>query len=72
VIIVIYVIWASCWIMFAEALFFLFSAGKIMIQGIEKDQFMVLVGKDAWFLDKFYRFSPKRAIDFIVKKMGGR
>jgi len=43
-----------------------------MIQGIEKDQFMVLVGKDAWFLDKFYRFSPKRAIDFIVKKMGGR
>ena len=48
------------------------EAARIMIQGIEKDQFRVLVGKDAWFIDKFYRFSPKRAIDFIVKKMGGR
>jgi len=46
--------------------------GKIVIQSIEKDQFRVLVGKDVWFLDKLYRFSPKRAIDFIVKKMGGR
>jgi len=28
-----------------------------------------MVGKDARFLDLFYRFSPKRAVDFIRKKM---
>tara|TARA_Y100001972_G_C7658793_1_gene332015 strand:+ start:1723 stop:2526 length:804 start_codon:yes stop_codon:yes gene_type:complete len=47
------------------------KAASIIIEGIEKDKFRVLVGSDASFLDKFYRLNPKRAVDFIVKKMGG-
>ncbi|MBV6640308.1 MAG: SDR family NAD(P)-dependent oxidoreductase [Cyclobacteriaceae bacterium] len=47
------------------------KAASIIIEGIEKEKFRVLVGSDASFLDKFYRLSPKRAVDFIVKKMGG-
>lgn len=46
-------------------------AASIIIEGIEKDKFRVLVGSDASFLDKFYRLSPKRAVDFIVKKISG-
>ncbi len=46
------------------------KAAEIMIKAIEKNQYRVLVGKDARFLDLFYRFSPKRAVRFIVKKMG--
>lgn len=46
------------------------KAAAIMIDAIEKNKFRVLVGKDASFLDKFYRFSPERAVKFIVKKMG--
>jgi short-subunit dehydrogenase len=48
------------------------DAARIMIEGIEKDKFRVLVGKDARFLDAFYRLSPERAVKFIVKKMGSR
>ena len=44
-------------------------AAEIMIDGIEKSKFRVLVGKDASFLDKFYRLSPARAVRFIVNKM---
>ena len=33
-------------------------------------KYRVLAGSDAKFLDLFYRFSPERAIRFIVKKMG--
>jgi len=47
------------------------KAAAIMLQGMESDAFRVLVGRDAGFLDKFYRLSPRRAIDFIVKKMSG-
>lgn len=46
------------------------QAAEIMISGIEKDKFRILVGKDASFLDKFYRLSPEKAVRFIVKKMG--
>jgi len=45
------------------------EAARIIINGIEKNKFRVLVGKDAQFLDLFYRFSPERAVNFIVKKM---
>ena len=47
------------------------EAATLIISGIEKEKFRVLVGSDARFLDLFYRFSPRRAVDFIVKKMGG-
>jgi hypothetical protein len=40
-----------------------------MIDGIEKNKFRVLVGKDATMLDYLYRFNPKMAVDLIVKKM---
>jgi len=47
------------------------EAAAIMIKAIEKTKFRVTVGSDAGMLDIFYRISPKRAIDMIVKKMGG-
>ena len=46
------------------------KAAAIMIRGIEKNKFRVLVGKDARMLDVFYRIAPRRAVDFIVKQMG--
>ncbi|TNE70745.1 SDR family NAD(P)-dependent oxidoreductase [bacterium] len=46
------------------------KAAAIMISAIEKNAFRVMVGSDAQFLDKLYRFNPKYAVDFIVKKMG--
>ncbi len=45
------------------------QAARIIINGIEKNKFRVLVGKDASFLDLFYRISPEKAVNFIVKKM---
>lgn len=45
------------------------KAAAIMIDGIEKNKFRVLVGKDATMLDMLYRFNPKMAVDLIVKKM---
>ena len=46
------------------------KAAEIMVNGIEKKKYRVMVGKDARFLDLFYRFSPERAVRFIVKQMG--
>ena len=46
------------------------KAATMMIRAIEQNKFRVMVGKDAGFLDKFYRISPKRAVHFIVKQMG--
>lgn len=48
------------------------DAATIMINAIEKNKFRVMVGKDAKFLDLFYRFFPRRAVNFIVKKMGSK
>lgn len=45
------------------------KAAEIMIDAIEKDKFRALVGNDAKMLDLFYRFSPRRAVDFITKQM---
>lgn len=45
------------------------EAAKIIIEGMENDEYRVLVGKDATFLDRFSRFSPKRAAAFIANKM---
>lgn len=48
------------------------KAAEIIIAGLEKEKFRIVVGKDARFLDIFYRFSPKMAIDFITKQMKKR
>ncbi len=47
------------------------KAAAIIIGGMEKDSFRVLVGRDAKFLDFFYRLSPKAAAGFINKMMKG-
>jgi short-subunit dehydrogenase len=46
-------------------------AAQIIIDGMEKDNYRVLVGKDATFMDLIYRLNPKRAANFINKKMQG-
>lgn len=51
------------------------SAGKAaeqILAGIERNQFRVVVGKDAKFLDWLYRFNPRYATHFIQKKMKAR
>ena len=45
------------------------EAAQIIVNGMEKNRFRILVGKDASFLDKLYRFAPKYATNFIRKKM---
>lgn len=45
------------------------EAAAIIINGIENDEYRVLAGKDSKLMDKFYRFSPKRAAELIAKKM---
>lgn len=47
------------------------QAAAIMLDAIEKNKFRVMVGKDARMLDLFYRFSPRRAVELITKKMAG-
>jgi short-subunit dehydrogenase len=47
------------------------KAAEIIINGIEKDCYRVLVGKDAKFMDAFYRLNPKRAARYISDKMQG-
>lgn len=45
------------------------DAAKIIVKAIEKERLKTLVGSDAKFMDKFYRFFPKKAVDTINKKM---
>lgn len=46
------------------------TASNIIINAIEKKKYRVMVGKDAKVLDILYRINPRRAVNFIVKKMG--
>jgi short-subunit dehydrogenase len=45
------------------------KAAEIMIDGMEKNNYRVLVGSDAKFMDTIYRFNPAYAAGFIYKKM---
>lgn len=47
------------------------KAATVIMNGIEQNKLRILVGNDATFLDKFYRFAPTRAIRFITDKMKG-
>lgn len=47
------------------------EAAKIIVRGIEKEKLRILVGKDAQFMDKLYRFFPIKAIKMIYKQMKG-
>jgi predicted nuclease of predicted toxin-antitoxin system len=44
-------------------------AAEIIIAAIENNDFRVLVGKDASFMDFIYRLNPKMAANYIQKKM---
>lgn len=47
------------------------NAAKIIVDGIERDQFQVYIGRDAKMMNYFYRFSPGRATRFMYGKMKG-
>jgi short-subunit dehydrogenase len=45
------------------------TAAKIIIDGIEKNQYRIFVGSDSKFMDTLYRIAPEWATRFIAKKM---
>jgi short-subunit dehydrogenase len=45
------------------------TAAQVVVRGIEKDAFRILVGSDAKFMDFIYRLNPKYATRYISKKM---
>lgn len=47
------------------------KAANILLNAVEANRFRVLVGSDAGFMDKLYRFHPAYATRFIAKKMAG-
>ncbi|MBN1264625.1 MAG: SDR family oxidoreductase [Anaerolineales bacterium] len=45
------------------------KAAAIMLNGIEKNSYRVLVGSDSKLMDFLYRFNPRGAANFIYKQM---
>lgn len=45
------------------------KAAEIIIEGMEKNKYRVMVGSDSSFMDFLYRLNPKFAAEFIYKKM---
>jgi short-subunit dehydrogenase len=45
------------------------KAAEIIVNGIEKDRYRVLVGSDSKFMDFIYRLNPEWAAGFIYKQM---
>lgn len=45
------------------------KAAQIMIDGMERNEYRVLVGSDATFMDRIYRLNPKYAAGLIYNKM---
>lgn len=45
------------------------KAAEIIVDGMEKNQYRVLVGSDSRFMDFLYRLHPKFAANFIFKQM---
>jgi len=45
------------------------TAARIIIEGMQKDRYRVLVGKDARIMDFLYRLHPKMAASMITKQM---
>ncbi len=44
-------------------------AAREILDGVERNRFRILVGKDAKLLDVLYRLAPRRAAAFIAKQM---
>jgi short-subunit dehydrogenase len=47
------------------------QAARSILDGMERNQFRVVVGNDAKLLDVLYRLSPRRAAAFIARQMRG-
>ena len=45
------------------------KAAQIILDGMEKNKYRILVGQDAAFMDFLYRLSPERAARFIYNQM---
>ena len=45
------------------------KAAELIIAGMEKDKYRLLVGSDAKFMDLYYRLAPKKAAALIAKKL---
>jgi short-subunit dehydrogenase len=45
------------------------KAARIILDGMERDAYRVMVGSDAKLMDRLYRLSPSRAAGFIAKQM---
>ena len=45
------------------------KAAEIIVDGIERDEYEILVGRDSAFMNFIYRISSKRAARFISKQM---
>ena len=45
------------------------KAALIIIDGMEKNAYRVMVGSDAKLMDRLYRLNPARAAGFIAKQM---
>ncbi len=45
------------------------EAAKIIVKAMEKNKFKVYVGKDAKFMNLFYKFNDQKAIKFVKNKM---
>ncbi|MDW8064111.1 MAG: SDR family NAD(P)-dependent oxidoreductase [Anaerolineae bacterium] len=45
------------------------KAAEIIVEGIERNRYRVLVGRDARIMDLLSRLSPKRAADLVYKQM---
>jgi short-subunit dehydrogenase len=45
------------------------EAAEIIVRGIRKDRFRVLVGSDAKFMDFLYRLAPRFATKYIARQM---
>ena len=45
------------------------KAARIILDGMERNAYRVMVGSDAKLMDRLYRLSPSRAAGFIAKQM---
>jgi hypothetical protein len=45
------------------------KAARIILDGMEADEYRVMVGSDAKMMDRLYRLTPRRATGFIARQM---
>jgi short-subunit dehydrogenase len=45
------------------------QAARIIVDGMERDRYRVMVGSDAKLMDRLYRLTPRRAAGFIAGQM---